>query len=1167
MVSGLSSGFDWRTMIDQLMAVEHKSVDLVNDQKTEYQSKLEIFQAINTKLLSFKTQAATLSDSDAFNIFKSNLTTNSTTYAASDLLSVSTGTNAAPGSHTITMNANSTKAEARQISSKSFGSYDTALNILDSGFLGGEFIINGRAVDVEADDTLFNIRDKINNLNTGTNATGVTASILTVSSSNYRLVLTSENTGEDAFTVFDATSDTVNILGVGSTGLGFTDGTTAIKNYTSNGVLSEAFSNSTQAVGSMLGLNTPQAGTVTIGSVAPFNVSIDLSKSLTDIAGDINTAASLAGSNVKASVVSSTEDGETIYSLKIENTTTFADAENVLETLGILEGGQSSVAEVHLSDRANTLVAGGGPIVEGSRFDEIDTTGGPGNNVSADDTVYIFGTDHDGKAVSGTFDPVDMGAASVGDLLDEIESIFGLAPGSATSDANGKIRVEDDTAGDSLLSISLVANNEGGGTLDLGALSADMEGYVMEVQAGQDAHIVVDGTAVTSSSNIIDDVIAGVTLNLLTVDNTTTTTINLAISRNYDQVKSSVQTLLDRYNDIMSDINEQFAYNEDTKTAGLLQGDGTLSSIKSGLVDVVISSLTGLSSSMNALSLIGIRTDDDGNLTIDDAIFKDAFNNHFNDLKRVFIAEGSTTDGDVQYITHTNNTLAGDYDINITTAATQAETTGSQALTTGIGAANVETLTLTEGSKTAAITFNGASGENGSSIDNIVNAINSELDKEYAQSLMGNVKNTTDAGGTTAITTETTWNNVYSGGVAAGLANDDVISFTGHRRNGTEVMGSYTISDVGSDKVQGLLSAIEAAYNNEVSASINSNGYLAITDNTTGDSDIDLAITAPENLDFGDVTTSNLVGSVRNTTDGTTAITSGNKWNEIQGSSVTTNDVFRFGGFTVDGNAVEGSYTVADVSTDTVDDLLAAIKTAYDAAGGNVTAEIQDGHIVVKDGTTNNLFGVQIFEPDGKGVDFGTMTGGVTGRYRMDMTASKDGSDQLVLTHNQYGSSQTFTVEVSGTDLGLTDDQTYSGVDMAGTINGEAATGSGQRLTGDAPEEGSTSSVEGLVIKYTGTGTGPQGTVKITMGVAELFDRVLYDITNISNGYLDFKMKSLGDNIDNLDDRANELEARLDRKMEMMVNRFVAMELALSRIQSQSQWLTGQINAAYSGWV
>ncbi|MBW1707310.1 MAG: hypothetical protein JRJ86_19475, partial [Deltaproteobacteria bacterium] len=45
-----------------------------------------------------------------------------------------------------------------------------------------------------------------------------------------------------------------------------------------------------------------------------------------------------------------------------------------------------------------------------------------------------------------------------------------------------------------------------------------------------------------------------------------------------------------------------------------------------------------------------------------------------------------------------------------------------------------------------------------------------------------------------------------------------------------------------------------------------------------------------------------------------------------------------------------------------------------------------------------------------------------------------------------------------------------------------------------------------------------------------------------------------------------QMEARLDRKMETMINRFVAMELALSKIQSQSDWLAGQINASFSGW-
>lgn len=1315
LVSGLSSGIDWRTMIDQLIAVNHKSVDLVEDQKTEYEDKLEIFQDINSRLLSFKTQAATLASSDAFNVFTSSLSTNSTTYDASDFLSVTTSTTAGPGTHTITMNSNSSVAEARQISSKSFTSYDTDLD------LAGEFIINGRAVNVEDGDDLQDIRDKINNLNSGTDATGITASILTVSSDNYRMILTSDDTGEDAFSILDASSEAVNILQNVSTGLGFIDSTTpTIKNSTSDGGESDRFSSSDAAIGSLLGITNAQTGTnITVGTTSTLD--IDLSTdSLTTIASNIN-----ALSGVSASVESVTEDGITEYYIDISGTTNFGDKNNVLQTLGILVGGQSDVAEVHLSDTANTKVAGGN-IDATTTWEQIDTTGSPSNNIVNDDTILIKGTKHDGTTVDTSFTISDKTLAindASNNFLEDIETAFSLDAGSVTI-VNGKIQVTDSTGGDSQLSILLVSNNEGGGTLNLGTLTASTEGYTMEVQAGQDANIIVDGTAVTSDTNIIDDVIAGVKLNLKTIEQDKTVTIT--IGRDYDTIKSSVQGLLDTYNDVLTIINEQFAYDEETETAGLLQGDATLSSIKSNLTDIVTSSITGVSTTLNALSLIGINStidysdhSNDGMLKIDNDVFMDAMQTYFNDFMRVFIAEGSTTDGDVEYVSHSRDTVAGDYEVNITQAATQASETGSIDLSGGIG--DYETITISQGGRVAAVTLD--SSDNGSSIDNIVNAINSEFDTEYTQTLMGNVKNTTDAAETTAITSSTKWNSIYSGGVSAGLANNDVITFTGNRKNGTDVSGSYTISNVASDTVQGLLSAIESAYDNEVTAAINSYGYLVVTDKNTGSSELDITITEPaaKSLDFGEITTSNLVGSVRNTTDGTNAIISTTKLDAtgINGSTVVTNDVFKFSGYTVDGSAVEGSFTVdtADTNFDDVGDLLGVIKTAYDAAGGDVTASIQDGRIMIKDGTTNSTLGIEIFEPSGKGVDFGTFGGGVSGRYAVDVTASKDGSNQLVLTGDDYGSSASFTVSqsrastdtnyqqiiytntsnttdvsngdiyissstawtdiygagtietgdtitLSGTDRGgaalnptgvsliytidvstdtvdtlltrienvfadannttpttvdariedgkiIVEDQTsgsssisltlayndvggsatgtldlgtidqsterdldlgmangtHSGLDVQGTINSESATGSGQILTGDAPGSGETTSVEDLAIKYTGTGTGAQGNVEITMGVAELFDRSLFNITDQYLGYLAFKIDSTEDNIDSLETSIEEMEARLDLKTELMINQFVAMELALSKIQSMSNWLTGQVQAANKGWV
>ena len=120
----------------------------------------------------------------------------------------------------------------------------------------------------------------------------------------------------------------------------------------------------------------------------------------------------------------------------------------------------------------------------------------------------------------------------------------------------------------------------------------------------------------------------------------------------------------------------------------------------------------------------------------------------------------------------------------------------------------------------------------------------------------------------------------------------------------------------------------------------------------------------------------------------------------------------------------------------------------------------------------------------------------------------------------------------------------------------------GQSLTGNSGESG----IEGLVIKYTGTATGAIGSITLSMGIGELFDRALFQITDSASGYLSFKTKSMQGEIDSADTQIEQMEARLEKKMEMMINRFVAMETALARMQSQSNWLTGQINATLTGW-
>ena len=169
LISGLASGFDWRGMIDEIMKIEHRPVDLVEARKREYEAKLTEWQSFNTKLLSLKTAAATLKDPEDFNLFTSNMTSDSSIFKASELVSVSTSSSASIGSYSLKVNQ---LATAQKLSSDSFISFSDALG----SSYAGDILINGRVVAISATDSLAEVRDRINNANSGINPTGVTAS-------------------------------------------------------------------------------------------------------------------------------------------------------------------------------------------------------------------------------------------------------------------------------------------------------------------------------------------------------------------------------------------------------------------------------------------------------------------------------------------------------------------------------------------------------------------------------------------------------------------------------------------------------------------------------------------------------------------------------------------------------------------------------------------------------------------------------------------------------------------------------------------------------------------------------------------------------------------------------------------------------------------------------
>lgn len=143
-----------------------------------------------------------------------------------------------------------------------------------------------------------------------------------------------------------------------------------------------------------------------------------------------------------------------------------------------LKGSLAANGQVNTEQRqmATALVTGAGTPATSATLLQDLTDGASGSlGVLANDTISISGTNRTGGAVSATFTVADPATDTVADLLADIELAFG-AQVTASMDGNGNVTITDNQAGESSLSFSLTANNEGAGSLGFGAETVVQEG-------------------------------------------------------------------------------------------------------------------------------------------------------------------------------------------------------------------------------------------------------------------------------------------------------------------------------------------------------------------------------------------------------------------------------------------------------------------------------------------------------------------------------------------------------------------------------------------------------------------------------------------------------------------------------------------------------------------
>jgi len=134
------------------------------------------------------------------------------------------------------------------------------------------------------------------------------------------------------------------------------------------------------------------------------------------------------------------------------------------------------------------------------------------------------------------------------------------------------------------------------------------------------------------------------------------------------------------------------------------------------------------------------------------------------------------------------------------------------------------------------------------------------------------------------------------------------------------------------------------------------------------------------------------------------------------------------------------------------------------------------------------------------------------------------------------------------------------GLNVAGTIGGQAAEGSGQMLTATAGDP------KGLSIMMGATAPGSYGTIVFSQGVAGALDARLAFLTESEYSPVETARTTAQDGIDDIKDQITRLEDLVSRQQERIRQQFQVMEEMLGRLQTQSLFLTQQFAQIDANW-
>ncbi len=262
---------------------------------------------------------------------------------------------------------------------------------------------------------------------------------------------------------------------------------------------------------------------------------------------------------------------------------------------------------------------------------------------------------------------------------DSNNSLQGLADAINAAEAGVQASIVNDGSGYRLLltspsgasnQLEITAVDDDGNHTDASGLSRFVFGsgaaeqQMTLNQAGADATFKLNGLTITRSTNKIDDVLDGFEFSLAKA--APGEIINLSIFDDSSSAEESVRAFVDAYNEFLSTVEELTAFDEEEEAFGSLYRDPTTTGLMRQLRNVIASAVPGVTTDYTTLTNVGIRTEQDGTLAIDEDDFTKAFDENFELVQRLFAPYANSSSDKVDINSFGAQTVPGSYEVAIT---------------------------------------------------------------------------------------------------------------------------------------------------------------------------------------------------------------------------------------------------------------------------------------------------------------------------------------------------------------------------------------------------------------------------------------------------------------------------------------------------------------------